>query len=667
MPRYNTETFIEAAKKIHGDKYDYSQVEYKNIKEKVAIICPEHGLFMQVPEVHLNGSGCRKCGRKKWKDTMVDKYGVPYPLQSKDFVEKAHASKVARFGQAKSPLSGKKRLTKEEFVERARAIHGDAYDYSKVVMGSYDSKLEIICPIHGSFFQTMSKHLQGHGCPHRDCKQAKREQTTLERYGDRNVMHLDSFKERMARSNFEKYGVENAMMSPEVKERLRLSNLEKYGVGCTLELEDVKSQSILTKKENGSYNQSQMENDLYGMLVGHFGVDDVDRWHTSNEYPYACDFHIKSRDMYIELNACFTHGFHWFEPDSEFDQQTLVQWQDRLDAGRMMYAGAIETWVVRDVNKRVAARDKNLNYVVFWDGKLRDADVWFSLGCPDGHDWDGHYTWLPDRDMLTIRRIDVREETHSNLSQVAKFYQQDVFFKTEKALWSDDGVWQNQQIHTRMYLYHNRLKYLGKNPNEITDFELLRGFKISWMTQGYSSFDTALMGEVFDTYGIRSVYDPCAGWGERMLFCKYRDIEYLGIDVNDELRDGYERMMSDLDITKQEIVFADSATVKVNKTCDCVFTCPPYGNQEIYSEHGAENLEHDEFLNWWRQVVENSLQVGPRYFMFQINQRWLDEMSQVVESRGFKKISQLDGKIKASHMNKNTKKEFESVLVFEKI
>ena len=63
--RKTTEQFIAEAKAVHGSKYDYSKVEYKNNKTKVCIICHIHGEFLQVPKDHLDGIGCKKCGRLK--------------------------------------------------------------------------------------------------------------------------------------------------------------------------------------------------------------------------------------------------------------------------------------------------------------------------------------------------------------------------------------------------------------------------------------------------------------------------------------------------------------------------------------------------------------------------------------------------------------------------
>ena len=116
------EGFIQKAKEIHGDKYDYSKVEYINNHTKVCIICPEHGEFWQKPIHHTQGKGCPYCG-------------------------------------------GTKKLTTKEFVEKAKQIHGDRYDYSKVDYISAETKVCIICPEHGEFWQTPHAHLAGQNCP----------------------------------------------------------------------------------------------------------------------------------------------------------------------------------------------------------------------------------------------------------------------------------------------------------------------------------------------------------------------------------------------------------------------------------------------------------------------------------------------------------------------
>lgn len=122
--------FIRRAREIHGDKYDYSKVDYKSNKDKVTIICPKHGEFQQKPNKHISRKdGCPKCANKY--------------------------------------------VTNDEFIEKAKKIHGDKYDYSKVNYVNNTTPIEIICKKHGSFWQTPDKHLQRHGCP--ICKESRLE------------------------------------------------------------------------------------------------------------------------------------------------------------------------------------------------------------------------------------------------------------------------------------------------------------------------------------------------------------------------------------------------------------------------------------------------------------------------------------------------------------
>ena len=122
IPTKTTEKFIQEATKIHNGKYDYSKSIYTRAKEKICIICPDHGEFWQEANSHLKGHGCPGC-------------------------------------------SGNKRLTKKEFIEKSIAIHGDKYDYSRVNYINNNTKVEIICPIHGTFFQSPDKHMFGERCP----------------------------------------------------------------------------------------------------------------------------------------------------------------------------------------------------------------------------------------------------------------------------------------------------------------------------------------------------------------------------------------------------------------------------------------------------------------------------------------------------------------------
>ena len=185
MSRINTNIFIERAQKIHGTKYDYSKVIYIKSSEKVCIICPEHGEFWQTPNSHITSKqGCPKCGKtgkltqeefiKKARHIHNDKYDyskVQYVnSQTKVCIIcpehgefwQTPSSHLDRQGCRK--CYGNYKSNTEEFIEKAKKIHGDKYDYSKVQYVNNKTKVCIICPIHGEFWQKPNVHLRGNGC-----------------------------------------------------------------------------------------------------------------------------------------------------------------------------------------------------------------------------------------------------------------------------------------------------------------------------------------------------------------------------------------------------------------------------------------------------------------------------------------------------------------------
>jgi hypothetical protein len=147
--RKSPESFLKQAKEIHGDKYDYSKTKYTNANGRIIVTCPKHGDFDLRASHHLGGQGCKKCANE---------------------------------------LVGKKNsLTQEEFLDRARKIHGDKYDYSKVQYNGINNDVRIGCPIHGEFEQTPNHHLDGSGCSF--CgrlSQAEHKKLTIQQFIDQS-------------------------------------------------------------------------------------------------------------------------------------------------------------------------------------------------------------------------------------------------------------------------------------------------------------------------------------------------------------------------------------------------------------------------------------------------------------------------------------------------
>ena len=194
---YTREQIIAKFKSIHGDRYDYSKVNFTKTTEKVIIICPEHGEFEQTPHAHLKGQGCPHCGILKRANSKTDTkedfikkakeiYGETYDYSNVNYINSKtlvsiicpihgefkltphdHIGKNHRgcpkCGNAKK--GNNRKLDTQKFIEKSKIKHKNFYDYSNVNYINSATNVEIICPIHGSFFQQPSVHLMGSICP----------------------------------------------------------------------------------------------------------------------------------------------------------------------------------------------------------------------------------------------------------------------------------------------------------------------------------------------------------------------------------------------------------------------------------------------------------------------------------------------------------------------
>lgn len=314
MRRLTNEEFIRRAMLVHGDTYDYSEVEYCDMNSPVKIVCKKHGSFFQSPNNHLKGAGCSICNKIESRQLGVD-----------------------------------------EFIRRALLVHGDMYDYSRVIYKNTKTPVEIICAKHGSFFQKPEKHLVGHGCPlcvknHKDDK--------------------ESFilKARRVHGNLYDYSLVHY-----VNQKVKVCILDpKYGAFWQSPCGHLNGEGC-PKRRCTKYSKPQLE--MVSALRRKFGDDDVIEEYKSDTYPYKVDAYVKSLDLYIELNAFWTHGGHYFDDTSLEDVSLLHIWQTKSSS---IYKTAICTWTVTDLQKRDVAISKNLNYLVFWDNDLTDFYDWYN-------------------------------------------------------------------------------------------------------------------------------------------------------------------------------------------------------------------------------------------------------------------------------------------------
>jgi hypothetical protein len=210
--RKTTGEFITEAVAIHNNYYDYSKVVYLNRNKKVTIICPIHGEFEQTPNGHQKGYGCYKCGRIKCKKTteefIIDAkkvHGDKYDYSKTKYIDAFTDIVITcpKHGDFKQRPSNHlnncdcKQCSLEDvakqfsddtetFITKAKQTHGDKFDYSKVKYTNSVTNITIICSKHGDFEQLPSNHISGNGCP--ICMSSKGEELIL------NWLRLNNIK-----------------------------------------------------------------------------------------------------------------------------------------------------------------------------------------------------------------------------------------------------------------------------------------------------------------------------------------------------------------------------------------------------------------------------------------------------------------------------------------
>lgn len=203
---------LEQFKNIHGDKYNYSSVVYKGDNIKVKIICQEHGIFKQTPGIHKTGSGCKTCaGLDKLNNTTVVEqfkkiHGGKYKYSLVNYKNNSTKIKIIclehgifeqtpnnhKSGNGCKKCSGLERLDNKIIIEHFKKIHKNKYDYSLVEYIGAHTKVKIICKKHGEWEQTPNNHKNGNGCP--VCKESKGEREVRNWLNNNKINFISQYK-----------------------------------------------------------------------------------------------------------------------------------------------------------------------------------------------------------------------------------------------------------------------------------------------------------------------------------------------------------------------------------------------------------------------------------------------------------------------------------------
>lgn len=347
-PFLTTQQFIDKAKAIHGDKFDYSNTIYTSRKGSVTMVCMANNhTFTQPVSSHLSGNGCYKCAgyredQIKNKDDFIktaniihhnkydysktiytktsDKIIIICPLENHGiFPQQAGAHIYQESGCPKCAIIFRGNLCRkstEEFIAASKIIHGDKYDYSQSMYTGIDNKIIIICKLanHGPFPQTAYDHESGRGCP--KCK--------LVFLADKFRKPFDIFIEEANEVHDNKYDYTQF----------------NYHNG--------KVKSIVICSEHGSFKISA-ERHIYrrqgcgSCVPKSYGEEFIINWLTNNKieykkeynlflgsstFPKRIDFYIKSLNLFIEFNGPQHYAPVIFPGQTK--EQSLIKFEEQI-------------------------------------------------------------------------------------------------------------------------------------------------------------------------------------------------------------------------------------------------------------------------------------------------------------------------------------------------
>jgi hypothetical protein len=228
------------------------------------------------------------------------------------------------------------------------------------------------------------------------------------------------------------------------------------------------------------------------------------------------------------------------------------------------------------------------------------------------------------------------------------------FYSIENELWKDKKI--------RAKLIANRKKYLSKET--FSDRELLRGFKISGIHIGYSHFSPLWIKEFINNFDIKSLYDPCGGWGHRLVGAAATNVRYIYNDKWHKTYKGAVRIQNFLN-TEHILYNNDCTNFTPGENYDAIFTCPPYFNKEIYEDSYPTLNDYKEFIG---SMLEHAIKDNVNLIGIVINHTYGNIINEQMPDN-FIEIERhsLGSTSMVNHFNHKNSAKKEELIVFKRI
>jgi hypothetical protein len=432
-------------------------------------------------------------------------------------------------------------------------------------------------------------------------------QTNKERYGCISPFGSDEVRQKISETNKERYGhecmfdvpwVREKAYSEESREKQRQTNIERYGCEWPFATRQARQHSFEKMKENGLLQKSHKEDEVYEYICS-LGYR-VERHHMTDEFPFNADMYLPDYNLYIEYQGSHFHNTYSFmgTKDDFKVLQTYYEKSQHLkeesgDEDKLtQYDNMIYVWSDLDVRKRVYAQENNVRYFeIYKQPKIEyiQYQLEFLLNCIERKRVFNIPEDILRKEFHHFKNIHVKElaTTVGRHNSIVRHFQCTEFYKHEMEIFATCP-------NDRRKLIQNRCKYLNKKEWELTPNDLLTGFKKSGIYYGYSHFNPLWTNWFVNKYRIKTIYDPCGGWGHHMLGMLSCD-KIIYNEINRVVSSNVQKMKDYFSIDNLYVHCGDARTYTPDDV-DAFFMCPPYYNIEKYDDSFESLDEYKEFL-----------------------------------------------------------------------
>lgn len=318
---------------------------------------PTYNNSQQIAQtMQARSSSAKALARKKFKETCLEHFGTDNPTRCNAIIQKSKSTRFMKNDGNYESLETKMKR-KWTFIEHygvdnnMKSNVGKAAWLESVRLKHHGQALTSTTQLEEvkkKSKDTFKAHMQNESF--RNERARKLKTSSDERFGKDNYMNRVLARKTM----IERHGVPFPMLSPKLKAKINF--------------EEVHQKTTETKKLHGTFNASKLEEDAYQLLMQKLGSNDIIRQYKTKEYPFCCDFYIKSIDTYIECNFHWTHGKHPFDPSRKEDIEVAALLKEKAETSKF-YRNALNVWTKPDCKKRAIAKMNNLKFFEFFTFK----------------------------------------------------------------------------------------------------------------------------------------------------------------------------------------------------------------------------------------------------------------------------------------------------------